>query len=220
MKCPICDYENDPVAKRCKVCGKKLEEDENTVITDNPTTKPEEPKTLIVDDPIDKVNDIKQESSIPQPKPSQPAGKFEYTPNNYNLDSQPIQQAPPQTFTSNTLQGQPQQPPMSPQYQQQYNPNYNPTQPHSPINQKNKALAFILAFLIPGAGYCYVDEWGKGLVVFLVCLIMGALTTFFVATILLVLFGVISGAIYFIIWIFSLVDIFGEVDKYNRGEIR
>lgn len=99
-------------------------------------------------------------------------------------------------------------------YQQQYDPNTQyqqfGTQQRIPIKQKSKAIAFILAFLIPGAGYCYINKWGEGVAIFLICFACAALSIF-------TLF--ISLIIEVIIWICTLIDIFGKVDQYNRGEL-
>ncbi len=91
----------------------------------------------------------------------------------------------------------------SQQYGQQQQQQYT-----RPFNQKSKAIGFILNFLIVGAGYCYVDMWGEGITLFILCFICGFLGMFLI-------FPLIIPPL---IWLYGIIDIFGKVNKYNRGE--
>lgn len=195
MKCPVCEHENDPIATRCSVCGEELQKDEANTTTD---------EVLVVQSSKDNQQDNIEYTPTPQDNHDSQFDKQQYV----QQHPQQIQQQQQEYFGEPPINQQQQG------YQQQgYNqgyqqPGYNPNQ--RPIHKKSKVIAFILAFLIAGAGYCYLNEWGKGVMIFLICLVCGVfgIFTLFISTI-----------IGLIIWIYTLIDVFGEVDKYNRGEI-
>lgn len=80
---------------------------------------------------------------------------------------------------------------------------------YKPIKQKSKAIAFILSFLVVGLGYCYLDEWKKGIIFFLIAVICTLLS-----------FLIIPSIIVFILWIYTLYNILDETDQYNKGELQ
>ncbi|WP_303235935.1 TM2 domain-containing protein [Methanosphaera cuniculi] len=214
MKCPVCEHENDPIATRCSVCGEELQKDEANTTTD---------EVLVVQSSKDNQQDNIEYTPTPQDNHDSQFDKQQYV----QQHPQQIQQQQQEYFGEPPINQQQQgyqQQDYNQEYQQQgyqqqgYNqgyqqqgyqqPGYNPNQ--RPIHKKSKVIAFILAFLIAGAGYCYLNEWRKGVMIFLICLVCGVfgIFTLFISTII--------GSI---MWIYTLIDVFGEVDKYNRGEI-
>lgn len=204
MKCPVCEHENDPIATKCSVCGEKLQKDEANTTTD---------EVLVVQSSKGNQQDNIEYTPTPQDNHDSQFDKQQYV----QQHPQQIQQQQQEYFGEPPInqqqQGYQQQGYQQQGYNQGYNQGYqqqgfNPNQ--RPIHQKSKVIAFILAFLIAGAGYCYLNEWGKGVMIFLICLLCAffGIFTLFISTIIGLL-----------IWIYTLIDVFGEVDKYNRGEI-
>lgn len=77
-----------------------------------------------------------------------------------------------------------------------------------PVKQKSGALAFILNLLFLGAGYAYVDKWGRFLLTFFILwpiFILVGLVTLFIPPILL--------------WIYVVINTNTLVNKYNKGEL-
>lgn len=111
--------------------------------------------------------------------------------NNFSTSSQPISQ--------NQMLN-----PQNNQYNQQ-NQMYN--QPMV-INQKSAAFAFILNLLFLGAGYAYVNKWGRFLL------------TFFIIWPILIFIGFFTFMIpTFIFWIYVVLNTNTLVNKYNNGEV-
>ena len=88
----------------------------------------------------------------------------------------------------------------------QFNQQIQYNQP--PVNQKSGAIAFILNLLLLGAGYAYVDKWGRFLLTFFILwpIFVGiGLFTFFIPSILF--------------WFYVVINTNTLVNKYNRGEL-
>ena len=196
MKCPVCDHENQLNLDKCD--GLKLQKCEKcgTPLQAKSNSTPEN-----VENPPQKVEekqtkDVKEEKAEPQLQQK------------LQQDQQPTQQQESEVHyfpSPQDIQDQ--------QYQQQqYNPNAQ-----RPIKQKSKLIGVVLAILICGAGYCYVDQWGKGIAFFLISAVLDFLTTFFVATFFFAIFGLIPFGLWLILRIFTIIDVFGKVDKYNAG---
>lgn len=63
----------------------------------------------------------------------------------------------------------------------------------------NPILALIISFFLPGIGTVYAGNIMKGLIIFVVALILGALATLFVI-------GIIPWIIYIIVWLYGMYD--------------
>lgn len=88
----------------------------------------------------------------------------------------------------------------------QFNQQIQYNQP--PVNQKSGAITFILNLLLLGAGYAYVDKWGRFLLTFFILwpIFVGiGLFTFFIPSILF--------------WFYVVINTNTLVNKYNRGEL-
>ncbi len=84
--------------------------------------------------------------------------------------------------------------------------NFQQSQDTKPMNKKNKAVTFVLSFFLPGIGYCYIDKWAEGLIIFLI--------EIFLFCIFWLIFPIF---ISFVIWLYSLIDSYNKTEQYNRG---
>lgn len=60
-------------------------------------------------------------------------------------------------------------------------------------------LALIISFFFPGIGTVYAGNIMKGLIIFVVALILGALSTSFII-------GIIPWILYIIVWLYGMYD--------------
>lgn len=63
----------------------------------------------------------------------------------------------------------------------------------------NPILALIISFFLPGIGTVYAGNVMKGIIIFVVALILGALATVF-------LLGIIAYILYVIVWLYGMYD--------------
>lgn len=63
----------------------------------------------------------------------------------------------------------------------------------------NPILALIISLFLPGIGTVYAGEVMKGIIIFIVALILGALATVF-------LLGIIAWILYVIVWLYGMYD--------------
>lgn len=63
----------------------------------------------------------------------------------------------------------------------------------------NPVLALIISFFFPGIGTVYAGNVMKGIIIFVVALILGALATIF-------LLGIIAWILYVIVWLYGMYD--------------
>ncbi len=92
-------------------------------------------------------------------------------------------------------------------------PNCGVRQPGAPKYQKvyqlkNPVLAAVLSLLVVGLGQVYNGQVGKGLLFFLVAIIIGLTLFIFIGFILVPLF-----------WLFAAYDAYTTAEKINRGEL-
>jgi TM2 domain-containing membrane protein YozV len=66
-------------------------------------------------------------------------------------------------------------------------------------NVANPILALIISFFLPGIGTVYAGNIMKGIIIFVVALILGALATVF-------LLGIIAYILYVIVWLYGMYD--------------
>lgn len=78
--------------------------------------------------------------------------------------------------------------------------------PQYAIPLKNSGIAAVLSFIIPGAGLIYAGQIGKGLMYF----IIGLVLTF--ATAILILFAIPL----VIFWVWQVYDAYNITEDYNR----
>lgn len=85
----------------------------------------------------------------------------------------------------------------------------NTSTPNVPVNieEKNMAIALIISFFLAGLGICYAGDMLKGLVIFLISIIIN-----FLALSMLWTFSFIS----IIIWVIGLILTYQEVEKVNQ----
>ena len=107
--------------------------------------------------------------------------------------SLPPSLARPQPGQLQPYAGMPYQPPMGNSYQ----PTAYRPQHKSPIG------ACLLNLLLLGAGYFYLNQVGKGLVVLLIGLVLGAIT---------------SGILALAVLVYAMVDCYQSAERMNRGE--
>lgn len=74
--------------------------------------------------------------------------------------------------------------------------------------EKNPVLALLLSFLFPGLGQFYNDQSKKGLT-----LLVGAIIS------LVLIFILIGGILYLLVWVYGLYDAYKSAEAINRGEI-
>ena len=60
-------------------------------------------------------------------------------------------------------------------------------------------LALIISFFLPGIGTVYAGNIMKGIIIFIVAVILGALATIF-------LLGIIAYLLYVIVWLYGMYD--------------
>jgi len=84
--------------------------------------------------------------------------------------------------------------PGAPKYQQVY-------------QEKNPVVAAVLSLLVVGLGQVYNGEVGKGLLFFIVAIIIGLTLFIYIGFILVPLF-----------WLFAAYDAYTTAEKINRGE--
>ncbi len=63
----------------------------------------------------------------------------------------------------------------------------------------NPILALIISFFLPGIGTVYAGNIMKGIIIFVVALILGALATIF-------LLGIVAYILYIIVWLYGMYD--------------
>jgi TM2 domain-containing membrane protein YozV len=63
----------------------------------------------------------------------------------------------------------------------------------------NPILALIISFFLPGIGTVYAGNIMKGIIIFVVAVILGALATIF-------LLGIIAYILYIIVWLYGMYD--------------
>ena len=63
----------------------------------------------------------------------------------------------------------------------------------------NPILALIISFFLPGIGTVYAGNIMKGIITFIVAVILGALATIF-------LLGIIAYILYVIVWLYGMYD--------------
>jgi TM2 domain-containing membrane protein YozV len=63
----------------------------------------------------------------------------------------------------------------------------------------NPILALIISFFLPGIGTVYAGDIMKGIIIFVVAVILGALATIF-------LLGIIAYILYIIVWLYGMYD--------------
>ncbi|MBI4812913.1 MAG: hypothetical protein ACXVHT_12800 [Methanobacterium sp.] len=63
----------------------------------------------------------------------------------------------------------------------------------------NPILALIISFFLPGIGTVYAGNIMKGIIIFIVAVILGALATIF-------LLGIIAYILYIIVWLYGMYD--------------
>lgn len=63
----------------------------------------------------------------------------------------------------------------------------------------NPILALIISFFLPGIGTLYAGNIMKGIIIFIVAVILGALATIF-------LLGIIAYILYIIVWLYGMYD--------------
>jgi TM2 domain-containing membrane protein YozV len=77
------------------------------------------------------------------------------------------------------------------------------------IELKSVGLGLILSFFLPGLGHLYAGRIDKGVGILIAFIIMVA-TYFFILT----------GFIAFVIWLWTLVDVYQEINEYNEHLMR
>lgn len=130
--------------------------------------------------------------------------------NNYS-DRQKINFKPasntPNSNSNNRTYTQNNNPPSGTTYKNNNQKNHPPqSRTVQKYPQKNKTVGFIIGLILPGAGYCYIDQWEKGIILFLISIICFLLQWLLFP--ILILVG---------IWIYSLVDVDKKIELYNRG---
>ena len=63
----------------------------------------------------------------------------------------------------------------------------------------NPILALIISFFLPGIGTVYAGNIMKGIIIFIVAVILGALATVF-------LLGIVAYILYIIVWLYGMYD--------------
>ena len=63
----------------------------------------------------------------------------------------------------------------------------------------NPILALIISFFLPGIGTVYAGNIMKGIIIFIVAVILGALATIF-------LLGIVAYILYIIVWLYGMYD--------------
>jgi TM2 domain-containing membrane protein YozV len=63
----------------------------------------------------------------------------------------------------------------------------------------NPILALIISFFLPGIGTVYAGDIMKGIIIFIVAVILGALATIF-------LLGIVAYILYVIVWLYGMYD--------------
>ncbi len=63
----------------------------------------------------------------------------------------------------------------------------------------NPILALIISFFLPGIGTVYAGNIMRGIIIFIVAIIFGALATVF-------LLGIIAYILYIIVWLYGMYD--------------
>jgi TM2 domain-containing membrane protein YozV len=63
----------------------------------------------------------------------------------------------------------------------------------------NPILALIISFFLPGIGTVYAGNIMKGIIIFIIALILGALATIF-------LLGIVAYILYIIVWLYGMYD--------------
>lgn len=188
IKCPKCGYENPDDKKQCIICDETLQQ----------KTEQENTKEDMNRYDFNPLNNNTQEDTNSNQNP-------QYNNNYQNLNNQQ------QYNTENQNNYQYQNPGY--QNQQQYNPQqrpppvdkYNPQQRPPPADNKSKIIAFLLGFFIPGTGYCYLDDWTTGIIMFLCIVILSLLSWL-----------IVPGIAAVILWIYSMYDVNKKIDLYNN----
>jgi TM2 domain-containing membrane protein YozV len=66
-------------------------------------------------------------------------------------------------------------------------------------NMASPIIALIISFFLPGIGTVYAGNIMKGIIIFVVAVILGALATVF-------LLGIIAYILYIIVWLYGMYD--------------
>lgn len=203
IKCPKCGYENPDDKKQCIICDETLQQ----------KTEQENTKEDMNRYDFNPLNNNTQEDTNSNQNP-------QYNNNYQNLNNQ-------QQYNTENQNNYQYQNPGNQQYnqynyqyqnpgyqnQQQYNPQqrpppvdkYNPQQRPPPADNKSKIIAFLLGFFIPGTGYCYLDDWTTGIIMFLCIVILSLLSWL-----------IVPGIAAVILWIYSMYDVNKKIDLYNN----
>ena len=72
---------------------------------------------------------------------------------------------------------------------------------------KNAGLAAVLSFIIPGAGVIYAGQIGKGLLYFIIGLLV-TIGTFFL---------IFIGILFLIFWVWQIYDAYNITEEYNNA---
>lgn len=192
IKCPKCGYENPNDKKQCIICNETLQQ------------KTEQKQQNNIREDTNKY-DFNPQNNKENTNSNQ---NTQY--NNYqNLNNQ-------QQYNTENQNNYQQQNPGNQQYNQynnyqytnseyQNHQEYNPQQRPPPADNKSKIIALLLGFFIPGTGYCYLDDWTTGIIMFLCIVILSLLSGL-----------IIPGIAAVILWIYSMYDVNKKIDLYNN----
>lgn len=194
IKCPKCGYENPDDKKQCIICNETLQQ----------KTGQESMKREKVEENTNEYDFNPQNNK----KDTNSNQNTQYNNNYQNLNNQ-------QRYNTENQNNYQYQNPGNQQYNQynyQYqNPGYqnqqqyNPQQRPPPADNKSKVIAFLLGFFIPGTGYCYLDDWTTGIIMFLCIVILSLLSGL-----------IVPGIAAVILWIYSMYDVNKKIDLYNN----
>lgn len=187
--CPNCGYENKDT-EECVICGEKLYKEETNQSNDIPLKQKENNNQ-------NQYEHNQQNNNFNNYSNNQNKNNINFKPNNNNPNSNNNNR----NYTQNN----------NPNFNTNYKnnkPNNHPQNSHriQQYHQKNKTVGFIIGLVLPGVGYCYIDQWEKGIILFLSAFICFLLQWLIFPIIILI--G---------IWIYSLVDVDKKIDLYNRG---
>lgn len=189
--CPNCGYENKDT-EECVICGEKLYKEETNQSNDIPIKQKENNNQ-------NQFENNQQNNNFNDYSNNQNKNSINFKPNNNNPNSNNNNR----NYTQNNNNN-----PNSNTNYKNNNPNNHPqnSQRMQRYHQKNKTVGFILGLVLPGVGYCYIDQWEKGIILFLSACICFLLQWLIFP--IIILLG---------IWIYSLVDVDKKIDLYNRG---
>lgn len=87
--------------------------------------------------------------------------------------------------------------------------NFNAQNIPGQSEEKSMAIAMLISFFLTGVGICYVGDVAKGLIIFVVSLIIIFFSNLIFRSWIVSLLG-------FVIWIFGLILTYQEVNKVNQ----